>query len=101
MRLNLLHDIGRKTERSCCIFKRLEGVTSQHVHTKSPNSVADNIVPVIVVPRMVSYEPMFLERRTRGRSGAPRSSNTPLSLASLASCSIFCLSRLSSLRPRR
>ena len=44
---------------------------------------------------------MFLDRRMRRRSSALRSPTSPLSLASVASSHIFCLSRLYSLSSRR
>ena len=68
---------------------------------KSQNSVAANTLPVAIVPRTASQEPVFCAHRTIRWLGSSRSLNSPLSLSLLSTSRIFCPPHVSSLSARR
>ena len=68
---------------------------------KSQYSVADNTVPVTIVPRTLSQAPVFLVRIIRRWSFPSRSVTSSLGLVSLTSSLIFCPSLLYSMSSRR
>ena len=61
---------------------------------KSQKFVADDTVPVTVVPHKFSQAPVFLAHRMRRKSVTLRSANISLSLESLLSSRIYCSSCL-------
>ena len=79
---------------------RLSGATLQCAHNKYLYTVADNAVPVNIVPCTFIQAPAFLACRIRLRLVPRRYPTKPLSLESFASSKFFCLSRRSSLSAR-
>ena len=68
---------------------------------KIRNSVAENTVPVTVVPLTLSQAPVVLEGRIRRRQVPTKSPTKTFSVASFSSSRFFLPSRLSSQIPRR
>ena len=79
---------------------RLSGAPLQCAHNKYLYTVADNAVPVNIVPCTFIQAPAFLACRIRLRLVPRRYPTKPLSLESFASSKFFCLSRRSSLSAR-